>query len=124
MMQPHGGNIEGFHFPLRKGTEVVVHASSAAIRIGPSSPASCPNAHTPSPVTSGNHTQNIIQTGGSNRLELEDQAGAQRITLSTPHENTYIRMGYPNTGHQCIVQTDKNTLFNAGEDLDLRVRAD
>src|SRR5262249_39740951 len=24
MMQPHGGNPEGFHFPLRKGTEVVV----------------------------------------------------------------------------------------------------
>ncbi|MFT3774012.1 MAG: type VI secretion system tip protein TssI/VgrG [Minicystis sp.] len=23
MMQPHGGDIEGFHFPLRKGTEVV-----------------------------------------------------------------------------------------------------
>src|SRR5262249_29718538 len=23
MMQPHGGNPEGFHFPLRKGTEIV-----------------------------------------------------------------------------------------------------
>ncbi|HEY4122424.1 MAG TPA: type VI secretion system tip protein TssI/VgrG, partial [Byssovorax sp.] len=24
MMQPHGGGVEGFHFPLRKGTEVVL----------------------------------------------------------------------------------------------------
>ena len=24
MMQPHGGTTEGFHFPLRKGTEVMI----------------------------------------------------------------------------------------------------
>ncbi|UQA58338.1 type VI secretion system Vgr family protein [Polyangium aurulentum] len=120
MMQPHGGGIEGFHFPLRKGTEIVFSFLGG----DPDRPVISgvvPNALTPSPVTSGNHTKNVIQTGGRNRLELEDLAGQQRVTMSTPHENSYIRMGYPNKGHHMIVQTDRNTLLNAGEDFDLRV---
>src|SRR5262249_54570578 len=71
MMQPHGGGIEGFHFPLRKGTEVVFSFLGG----DPDRPVISgvvPNALTPSPVTSGNHTKNVIQTGGRNRFELED----------------------------------------------------
>ncbi|EYF00212.1 type VI secretion system Vgr family protein [Chondromyces apiculatus] len=120
MMQPHGGGIEGFHFPLRKNTEVVFSFLGG----DPDRPVISgvvPNAVTPSPVTSGNHTKNVIQTGGRNRLELEDLSGQQRVTMSTPHENSYIRMGYPNKGHQMIVQTDKNTFLNAGQNFDLSV---
>lgn len=120
MMQPHGGGVEGFHFPLRKGTEVVFSFLGG----DPDRPVISgvvPNTLTPSPVTSGNHTKNIIQTGGRNRLELEDLAGQQRVTMSTPHENSYIRMGSANRGHHMIVQTDRNTLLNAGQDFDLHV---
>jgi type VI secretion system secreted protein VgrG len=120
MMQPHGGSIEGFHFPLRKKTEIVFSFLGG----DPDRPVISgvvPNAVTPSPITSGNHTKNVIQTGGRNRLELEDLSGQQRVTMSTPHANSYIRMGYPNKGHQMIVQTDQNTLLNAGEDFDLHV---
>ncbi|WP_437963353.1 type VI secretion system tip protein TssI/VgrG [Sorangium sp. So ce260] len=97
MLQPHGGGIEGFHFPLRAGTEVMCSFEGG----DPDRPAIvgvAPNALTPSPVTSGNNTRNVIQTGGRNRLEIEDQAGQERITLSTPYDNTYIRMGSPNFG--------------------------
>ena len=95
MMQPHGGGVEGWHFPLRKGTEVLFTFLGG----DPDRPVIAgvvPNALTPSPVTAGNHTKNVIQTGGRNRLELEDKAGQERITLSTPHSNTYLRMGAPN----------------------------
>ena len=123
MMQPHGGGVEGWHFPLRKGTEVLFTFLGG----DPDRPVIAgvvPNMHTPSPVTSGNHTRNVIQTGGRNRLELEDKAGLQRITLSTPHANTYIRMGSPNganDGHEFIVHTDINALLDAGRDWDVKV---
>jgi type VI secretion system secreted protein VgrG len=112
MMQPHGGDIEGFHFPLRKGTEVVFSFLGG----DPDRPVISgvvPNALMPSPVTSANHTKNVIQTGGRNRLEFEDKAGQQRITLSTPYSNTYLRMGSPNAGSEAILSTDDNILLNA-----------
>jgi type VI secretion system secreted protein VgrG len=120
MMQPHGGGVEGWHFPLRKGTEVLFTFLGG----DPDRPVIAgvvPNAHTPSPVTSGNHTRNVIQTGGRNRLEIEDKAGQQRITLSTPHANTYLRMGSPNDQHELIVHTDQNALIDAGANFDIVV---
>ncbi|WP_437489901.1 type VI secretion system tip protein TssI/VgrG [Sorangium sp. So ce1014] len=122
MMQPHGGGVEGFHFPLRRGTEVVLSFLGG----DPDRPVIAgvvPNVLTPSPVTSGNHTKNVIQTGGRNRLELEDQAGAQRITLSTPYSNTYMRMGSPNKGHELIGKTDGNILLDSGVNMDFQVGA-
>ncbi|XYI01957.1 type VI secretion system Vgr family protein [Sorangium sp. So ce1128] len=118
MMQPHGGSVEGFHFPLRKGTEVLLSFLGG----DPDRPVITgvvPNAHTPSPVSSGNHTKNVIQTGGRNRLELDDLDGQQRITMSTPHTNSYIRMGSPNKGHTMIVHTDGPTKLDAGGNLDI-----
>jgi type VI secretion system secreted protein VgrG len=120
MLQPHGGSPEGFHFPLRKGTEVLFTFLGG----DPDRPVITGvvnNTHTPSPVTKGNHTTNVIQTGGRNRLELEDKAGQQRITMSTPHANSFVRMGYPNKGHTMIIQTDKASFLNAGADFDLFV---
>ncbi|WP_437569376.1 type VI secretion system Vgr family protein [Sorangium sp. So ce542] len=105
MLQPHGGGIEGFHFPLRAGTEVMC-AFEGGDPDRPAIVGVAPNALTPSPVTSGNNTRNVIQTGGRNRLEIEDQAGQERITLSTPHANTYIRMGAPNAGSTYEVKTN------------------
>ncbi|WP_437735719.1 type VI secretion system Vgr family protein [Sorangium sp. So ce1335] len=109
MLQPHGGGIEGFHFPLRAGTEVMC-AFAGGDPDRPAIVGVAPNALTPSPVTSGNNTRNVIQTGGRNRLELEDQAGQERITLSTPYDNTYVRMGAPNAGHSYEVKTQGHAL--------------
>lgn len=123
MMQPHGGGIEGFHFPLRKGTEVVFSFLGG----DPDRPVISgvvPNAVTPSPVTSGNHTKNVIQTGGRNRFELEDKAGQERITLSTPHTNSYIRFGSHNEDHNMIIHTDGPTLIDAGQTMDVTVGKD
>jgi type VI secretion system secreted protein VgrG len=112
MMQPHGGGVEGWHFPLRKGTEVLFTFLGG----DPDRPVIAgvvPNALTPSPVTKGNQTRNVIQTGGRNRLEIEDKEGFERITLSTPYANTMIRMGAPNDDHSAIIRTDANALLSA-----------
>jgi type VI secretion system secreted protein VgrG len=120
MLQPHGGDVEGWHFPLRKGTEVLLTFLGG----DPDRPViagAVPNAHQPSPVTKANHTKNVIQTGGKNRVEMEDKAGQQRITVSTPYANTMIRMGSPNADHNMIIKTDGATLLDAGKDWDVSV---
>ncbi|APR87189.1 VgrG protein [Minicystis rosea] len=120
MLQPHGGTVEGWHFPLRKGTEVLITFLGG----DPDRPVIAgvvPNLHTPSPVTQQNHTTNIIQTGGHNRFELEDKAGHERITLKTPYANSMLRLGAPNDNHNFIVKTDGNGLLHYGTNLDLNV---
>jgi type VI secretion system secreted protein VgrG len=82
MMQPHGGGTEGFHFPLRKGTEVLLTFLGG----DPDRPIIAgvvPTIVTPSAVTNANHTRNVIQTGGRNRIELEDKQGGWRSTVDT-----------------------------------------
>ena len=121
MMQPHGGDIEGFHFPLRKATEVVFSFLGG----DPDRPVISgvvPNTVNPSPITSANHTKNVIQTGGRNRLELEDKAGQQRVTMSTPYSNTYLLMGAPSAGHELILNTSSNALFDIGVNQDIVVK--
>lgn len=120
MVQPHGGGIEGWHFPLRKGTEVLLTFLGG----DPDRPVIAgvvPNTHTPSPVNAGNYTTNIIQTGGRNRIELEDKSGQERITVSTPHSNTYLRLGAPNHEHEMILHTNKNALLDAKNNWDVNV---
>lgn len=120
MVQPHGGVIEGWHFPLRKGTEIILSFLGG----DPDRPVIVgvvPNALTPSPVSSTNHTTNVIQTGGRNRLELEDKEGMQRITMSTPVQNTYVRLGAPNDEHNFIGRTDGSALIFTGQHFDVEV---
>jgi type VI secretion system secreted protein VgrG len=72
MAQPYSGAGYGSHFPLHKGTEVLL----AHIDGDPDRPiivASVPNAHTASPSTSANATQSVIQTASGLRIEMEDR---------------------------------------------------
>jgi type VI secretion system secreted protein VgrG len=122
MMQPHGGSIEGFHFPLRKGTEVVVSFMGG----DPDRPVISgyvPNALTPSPVTDANHTKNVIQTGGKNRFEMEDLAGSQYVDMSSPPEKTHIHLGAHHGPHKhnWIISTTGNGLVNTGGDRNITV---
>ncbi|MBW2454569.1 MAG: type VI secretion system tip protein VgrG, partial [Deltaproteobacteria bacterium] len=58
MAQPHGGASEGQHFPLRKGTEVMV-AFQGGDPDRPLISGVVPNATHPSTVTANNHTHNV-----------------------------------------------------------------
>ncbi len=110
----------GLALPLRKGTEVIFTFLGG----DPDRPViagTVPNLHTPSPVTRANHTTNVIQTGGRNRLEMEDRAGYERITLQTPHANTMLRMGAPNDDHTLILRTDGKAGLAVGSNYDVTV---
>ena len=126
MAQPHGGSVEGFHFPLRKGTEVLVTFLGG----DPDRPVIAgvlPNAATPSPIAQANATKNILQTGGSSRLEIEDQAGGQYMKQFTPVANTMLWMGTDATspqGHNVELSTDGSGFQSFGTYLDQFVGGD
>ncbi|UQA59690.1 type VI secretion system Vgr family protein [Polyangium aurulentum] len=122
MMQPHAGSPEGFHFPLRKGTEVLV----AFVGGDPDCPViagAAPNAHTPSPVTSSNHTLNVIHTGGDTHIQMQDLAGQQHIDIKTPPQNTFLHLGIPHgeDTHHIVANTAGDCLFEIGSNQDINV---
>ncbi len=101
MLQPHGGETEGFHFPLRKDTEVMV----AFLGGDPDRPfiaGVVPNALKPSVVGERNHTQNIIRTGGNNQIVMEDEEGKEFIFMHTPNQSSGIYMGHPAGRHSSV----------------------
>jgi len=85
MAQPSAGEQQGIHFPLHKGTEVLVSFKGG----DPDQPVimgAVPNVNTPSPVNENNVTKNIIQTHGGNIIHMEDTPGKAHIKMAV-HDN-------------------------------------
>lgn len=81
LAQPYGGKKGGMHFPLCKGTEVLI----AFIQGDPDRPiiqSTLPNADNPSVVTEKNAAVNKLCTPSGNEISLEDTAGRRTIKLS------------------------------------------
>lgn len=121
MAQPHGGNPEGFHFPLRRGTEVMLSFLGG----DPDQPiisGVLPNQKNPSLVTSANNTQNRIVTGGNNAIDIEDLAGEESITIHTPHQDTNIHMGHPDKDdYSLAINTDGDAEIDVDGTMDVTV---
>lgn len=102
MAQPYAGQGEGMHFPLRKGSEVLL----TFIGGDPDRPVisgAVPNARNPSVVNADNQTNGKIQTAGGNYIELEDREDSRRVKLYSPHKNSYLHLGAHNAPGDGIV---------------------
>lgn len=120
MLQPHGGSQEGWHFPLRKGTEVQV----AFLGGDPDRPvivAAAPNAIEQSKVRSSNHSQNVIHTGGNNTITMEDVGGGQYITTFSPPQASTLHLGAG--GNQVHLRTDGQGHLHTGGSHDIDIHA-
>ena len=95
LAQPYAGSGYGFHAPLHKGCEVLLTFLDG----NPDRPViagAVPNPENQGPVKDANQTKSLLHTAGGHRIEFNDQAGAERILLSTPNDETWIRLGAPN----------------------------
>lgn len=125
MAQPYSGAGYGMHFPLHKGTEVLL----TFIDGDPDRPiisGSVPNPETASPVNSQNQTQCMIKTGGGNQIYTEDKAGAQLMKLHSPTDNTFVRIGATQHGVPAgiAISTDANENTKIGQKRTLEVTGD
>ncbi len=92
MAQPYAGAGFGMHFPLHKGTEVLL----SFVDGDPDRPiiaAAVPNPETMSPVTSENATKAGFVTGGGNIFMMEDSEGHQRIVMGSGDGKGVFRLG-------------------------------
>jgi type VI secretion system VgrG family protein len=95
MIQPYAGEDRGMQFPLEKGTEVLL----SFIDGDPDRPIIAGAINTtaaPGPVSADNQTESVIQTGGNNKLRMQDKVGEESIILETPKADSCLRMGSPN----------------------------
>lgn len=71
LAEPYSGAAYGVHYPLHKGSEVLL----AHIAGDPDRPiilSAIPNPRTPSPVTRANATQSVVRTASGIHTEMED----------------------------------------------------
>jgi len=95
MMQSYAGKNRGMQFPLVKGTEVLL----TFIEGNPDRPiiaGAVSNPETQGPVNAENMSESVIQTGGNNRIRMEDKAGFERMVFESPMANSWIRVGASN----------------------------
>jgi type VI secretion system secreted protein VgrG len=95
MASPYAGADHGMHFPLHKGTEVLLTFMDG----NPDRPviaAAAPNPETPSVVNADDETMAKITTAGGNSIHIEDRGGSERILMHAPKQQSFIRIGAPN----------------------------
>jgi len=98
MAQSYAGENYGAHFPLHKGTEVLL----TFIDGDPDRPiiaGAVPNHEKQSPVSNRNQTQAVMRTAGRNQMVMEDMAGQERLDLSTPAAATTLTLGQSVDAH-------------------------
>ncbi|MBF0469969.1 MAG: type VI secretion system tip protein VgrG [Gammaproteobacteria bacterium] len=113
MAQPYAGEGHGMHFPLHKGTEVLL----TFIDGDPDRPVisgAVPNHLQSSVVDQGSQTNSRIKTASGNLIELEDQEGKGRIKLKTPQAETYLHLGAPNADGEGFVYRTGGILKQEG----------
>ena len=124
MIQPYGGTKEGMHFPLRKGTRVLL----SFIGGDPDKPVIAGTisdlGEQSSLVNAENSTNSMIQTAAGNKIGIEDKQGKNRIKLQCPTNQTYLHLGAPNhdgSGFVLLTQGIERKDIQGGQRLTTQV---
>ena len=110
MMQPFTGQGYGMHFPLRKGSEVLL----TFVDGNPDRPiisGAVPNPETRSVVDANNQDRSGFQTAGGSSFYSDDRPGHQHMLLRAGDENSGLRIG---AGSDSSVAAWSSNLFMGG----------
>jgi type VI secretion system secreted protein VgrG len=126
MMQPYGGppvnsDPTGMHFPLRKGTEVLVAFIDGDID-RPVIAGAVPNELSPSVVKRDNQKLPQIVTPAGNRLVFNDDKDNEAILLSTSRNNSFILLG--EASEDSLVNMGASASANLSADASVNIGAD
>jgi len=125
LAQPYAGSDYGMHFPVHANAEMVFACVDGNVD-RPLGLSTVPNPQQGSPVTSGNHTKNVIRTASQNEIYMEDEKGNERIKLYSPYKNSIIQLGSPNapiegigltTEATCQMHGQQGVVLNASPDF-------
>ena len=92
MASPYAGSEHGMHFPLHKGTEVLLSFADG----DPDQPVilgAVPNSVNPNVVDQRNPHDNLISTKGGNQMLMSDTKGKEVIWLHSPFHKSSIGVG-------------------------------
>lgn len=92
MASPYAGSSEGMHFPLRRGSEVLLAFNQG----DPDQPiilAAVPNSEHPSIVSRVNQTSNAIRSVSGNYLNMSDKPGQESFGMYSPVKHTMVYIG-------------------------------
>lgn len=140
MMQPFGGANHGMHFPLEKGTEVVVSALNGNLN-KPLIMGALYNRNSPNVVTESNRHHNLIRTRAGHELLFNDTPEQESIQLNTPDNLNRLRLDATQSqnhielhteegdlelfaGQNIRITTGKNSDLSVGEDHIVEIKND
>ena len=124
LIQPFGGRDHGMHFPLTKGTDVVVGFDNGDVD-RPVILGAAQNNINPSVVTSENAYQNVIRTRGKHEFLLDDTPGHERIQLNTEEQKNRLLLNATQDAHLVELHSEDGDLqFTAGRNINLESGTD
>ncbi len=94
-----GGDF-GMHFPLHRGTEVLLAFQDGDPDL-PLIAGAVPNPLQPSLVTSENPSKSMITTAGGNKIHIEDKEDEKRLLFHVTKADAFMRLGVPNDPSDC-----------------------
>lgn len=113
MAQPFGGK-GGLHFPLHKGTEIILtHMDGDPDR--PVIASALPNPENESPVSSGNQTRSVMRSATHNRIEFDDKKDSEGIMLAVPNNSSVMVLGMTQDEWDLMMKAIGEALKEAGE---------
>jgi type VI secretion system secreted protein VgrG len=92
MASPYAGNGHGMHFPLLKGTEVLIGFSGG----DPDQPlilGAVANSENPNVVVNSNSQNNGIRSVSGNMIAMNDSSLGRGITMYSPSGSAYFTLG-------------------------------
>ncbi len=115
MAQPYAGDDMGMHFPLHKGTEVIVtHVNGDPDR--PVIASSVTNPQTGSKITGSNQSQSMIRSGGGNSIMMEDTKGAEGLNVNATFDHSM------NVGNNSAITVATNETHEVGADRTVTIK--
>ncbi|GGX39252.1 type VI secretion system Vgr family protein [Saccharospirillum salsuginis] len=114
MAQPLGGQDHGQHFPLAKGTEVILGFENGDID-RPVILGAHYNRQSVNPVTQANARHNLIRTRAGQRLLLDDTPEQERIELANPDNANQLTLSAEKDAHLAKLEsTEGDLVLHAG----------